>query len=294
MDYYIEILLSGLVSGIYYAALATALSLVFGINKIVNFAHGEFIMVGGFCYFVGQPLLGGIPAQLLAFVISALIAYGFHFLVLNRRAASSAIGFSPAEFQVITTFALGMLLINIALVYFGAEIRSVSPPFYLPRIRSGYFSISSARLVGLAECIVLLALIYGLLRGTSIGRLLRAASQNPSAVATLGVDAERFDRVVFAGGCGLAGFAGSIIAPVFAVYPESGAAFVLKCFVVVVLGGFGSFTGTIVGGLLLGLVESFGGAFVSTAYKDVFGFGLLLLVLFVRPEGLLGEKARGV
>jgi branched-chain amino acid transport system permease protein len=294
MDYYVEIFLSGLVSGLYYAALATALSLVFGINKIVNFAHGEFIMVGGFCYFFAQPFIGGIPAQLLGFIVSAAIAYVFHALILNRRLATSAVGFAPAEFQLITTFALGMLLLNIALVYFGPEIRAVAPPFSLPRIRTAYLNISSARLVGLTECVLFLVLTYALLMGTSIGRLLRAASQNPSAVATLGIDAERFDRAVFAGGCGLAGLAGSIIAPVFAVYPESGAAFVLKCFVVVVLGGFGSFPGTIVGGLLLGLVESFGGVFISTAYKDAFGFGLLLLVLFVRPQGLFGEKARGV
>lgn len=292
--HYIEVFLSGLVSGCYYAALATALSLVFGINKIVNFAHGEFIMVGGFCYLATAPFIGPFGAILLAFVLAAAIAYIFHFLVLNRRIAASSSGFSPGEYQVITTFALGMLLLNIALVAYGPEIRSVSPPFYLPRIRSEFFSISSTRLVGLVECVVLLAVVYVLLTRTSVGRLLRAASQNTSALSTLGVDAERFDRAVFAAGCGLAAVAGVFIAPVFAVYPEAGAVFVLKCFVVVVLGGFGSFTGTVVGGLLLGLVEAFGGALISTGYKDAFGFGLLLIVLFVRPHGLFGERARGV
>jgi branched-chain amino acid transport system permease protein len=294
MHHYIEVLLSGLVSGCYYAALAAALSLVFGINKIVNFAHGEFIMVGGFCYLFATPYVGGFAAQVFAFAGSAVIAYVFHVLVFQRRVAATSDSFSPGEYQVITTFALGMLLINIALVGFGPDIRSASSPFYLPRIRSEFFSISSARLVGLVECVLLLAAIYIFLMKTSVGRLLRAASQNSSAVSTLGVDSERFDRAVFAAGCGLAGLAGAFIAPVFAVYPESGAAFVLKCFVVVVLGGFGSFTGTVIGGLLLGLVESFGGALVSTAYKDAFGFGLLLIVLFVRPMGLLGERARGV
>lgn len=292
--HYIEVLLSGLISGCYYAALAAALSLVFGINKIVNFAHGEFIMVGGFCYLVGAPVIGAFAALLFAFAGSAAIAYVFHALVFQRRAATTSDSFSPGEYQVITTFALGMLLINITLIGFGPEIRSAPSPFYLPRIRSEFLSISSARLVGLVECVVLLLAVYFLLMKTSIGRLLRAASQNPNAVSTLGIDSKRFDLAVFSAGCGLAGLAGAFIAPVFAVYPESGAAFALKCFVVVVLGGFGSFTGTVLGGLLLGVVESFGGALVSTAYKDVFGFGLLLLVLSIRPLGLFGERARGV
>lgn len=294
MNYYIEVLLSGLVSGCYYASLAAALSLVFGINKIVNFAHGEFIMVGGFCYLIGQPWLGGFGAQFLAFFAAGLIAYIFHALVFRNQALAFSDSFSPSEYQVITTFALGMLLINVALVEFGPDIRSVAPAFDLPRIRTAIFSISSARLVGLIQSLVFLFAIYILLMKTSLGRLLRAASQNPNAVSTLGINSERFDRMVFAGGCGLAGLAGAFIAPVFAVYPESGAVFILKCFVVVVLGGFGSFTGTIFGGLLLGVIEAFGGAFVSTAYKDAFGFGLLLLVLFVRPHGLFGERARGV
>jgi branched-chain amino acid transport system permease protein len=292
--HYIEVLLSGLVSGSYYAALATALSLVFGINKVVNFAHGEFIMVGGFCYLIGVPHVGAFPALLLALSVSAMIAYVFHVLMFGSRAAALSDSFSPGEYQVITTFALGMLLLNAALVAFGPEIRSVPTPFYLPRIRTDFLNISSARLVGLLECLLLLAAVYFLLMRTSIGRLLRAAAQNSSAISTLGVDSKRLNRAVFSGGCGLAGLSGAFIAPVFAVYPESGAAFALKCFVVVVLGGFGSFIGTVIGGLLLGVVESFGGALVSTAYKDVFGFGLLLLILLVRPHGLLGERARGV
>ena len=158
--HYIEVFLSGLVSGCYYAALATALSLVFGINKIVNFAHGEFIMVGGFCYLAAAPIIGPLGAILLAFVLAAAIAYIFHFLVLNRRIATSSSDFSPGEYQVITTFALGMLLLNIALVTYGPDIRSVAAPFFLPRIRSEFFSISSTRLVGLVECVVLLAVVY--------------------------------------------------------------------------------------------------------------------------------------
>lgn len=294
MEFYLEVVLSGLVSGLYYAALATALSLVFGINKIVNFAHGEFIMVGGFVYLASAGFVGPIAALPVAFVVSALIAYLFHGLVFRPAVVKRNEGFTPGEYQVITTFALGMLLLNGALVVYGAEIRAAPAPFDLPRIRSAILSISGPRLGGLILSVALLLAVYIFLMKTSLGRLLRAASQNPSAVSTLGINAERFDRNVFAAGCGLAGLAGAIIAPVFSVYPEAGAAFALKCFVVVVLGGFGSFPGTIIGGLLLGLIESFGGALVSTAYKDAFGFCLLLLVLLLRPTGLMGERARGV
>ena len=294
MDFYLELVLSGLVSGMYYAALATALSLVFGINKIVNFAHGEFIMVGGFSYLASSAFIGPVPGLLVAFAAAALIAYAFHGLVFRPAAQGGSEGFTPGEYQVITTFALGMLLLNGALILYGAEIRSAPAPFDLPRIRSSFLFISGARLGGLLLCAILLLAVYLFLMRTSLGRLLRAASQNPAAVSTLGINAERFDRNVFAAGCGLAGLAGAIIAPVFSVYPEAGAAFALKCFVVVVLGGFGSFSGTVVGGLLLGMIESFGGALVSTAYKDAFGFSLLLLVLLLRPTGLMGERARGV
>ena len=294
MDYVLEITLSGLVSGLYYAALATALSLVFGISKVVNFAHGEFIMVGGFAYLAAAPLIGPVPALVAAFLASALIAYVFHELVLRPQGQRQPEGFAAGEYQIITTFALGMLLLNAALTLYGPEIRSVPAPFDLPRIRSSVLSISGPRLGGLILCATLLAAVYLFLMRTSLGRLLRAASQNPSAVSTLGVNSDLLARNVFAAGGGLAGFAGAVIAPVFSVYPEAGVAFALKSFVVVVLGGFGSFTGTVLGGLLLGLVEAFGGAMVSTAYKDAFGFLLLLLVLLVRPAGLMGERARSV
>ncbi|WP_454918850.1 branched-chain amino acid ABC transporter permease [Xanthobacter sediminis] len=292
MQHYLEILLNGLISGGYYAALAAGLSLVFGINKIVNFAHGEFIMVGGFAYLAFTGVVGPFPAQLAAFVCAAAIGYVFHALVFRRRARDA--GFAPGEYQIITTFALGMLLLNGALMIYGPDIHSVAPAIELPRIRSSIFYISGPRLFGLIECVVYLLALYLFLTRTSLGRLLRAASQNPGAMSTLGVDSDRFDRNVFAACCGLAGLAGAFIAPVFAVYPEAGAAFALKSFVVVVLGGFGSFTGTIVGGLLFGVIESFGGALVSSAYKDAFGFVLLLVVLLVSPNGLLGERVRGV
>jgi branched-chain amino acid transport system permease protein len=294
VQHLIEVLLSGLVSGCYYAALATALSLVFGISKVVNFAHGEFVMVGGFCYLVAIPYVGPFGAELFAFAAAAVIAGVFHALIFRRRISATTNVLSLGEYQLITTFALGMFLLNAALMLFGPEIRSVSAAFNVPRIRSDFFSISSARLAGLLQCVVLLIAVHIFLLKTSLGRLLRAASQNANAVSTLGIDSERFERLAFSGGCGLAGLAGAFIAPVFAVYPESGAAFALKCFVVVVLGGFGSFTGTIAGGLLLGVIEAFSGALISTAYKDAFGFATLLVVLFIRPRGLFGERARGV
>jgi branched-chain amino acid transport system permease protein len=294
MQHLLEVLLSGLVSGCYYAALAAALSLVFGISKVVNFAHGEFVMVGGFCYVLGIPHVGPIGAELFAFVAAAAIAFAFHGLIFRRRSLASADVLSLGEYQLITTFALGMFLLNLALMLFGPEIRSVPAAISLPRIRTAFFSISSERLAGLLQCLALLLAVHLFLAKTSIGRLLRAASQNANAISTLGVDSERFERLAFSGGCGLAGLVGAFIAPVFAVYPESGAAFALKCFVVVVLGGFGSFTGTIAGGLLLGVIEAFSGALISTAYKDAFGFATLVVVLFIRPHGLFGERARGV
>lgn len=294
MQYYIEILLNGLVAGIYYAALAASLSLVFGINKIVNFAHGEFIMVGGFAYLVLAGIVGAFGAQGGAFFCALAIGYAFHFLMFRRRSQDASSGFTQGEYQIITTFALGMLLLNGALMLFGPDIRSVASPVELPRIRSALLNISGSRLFGIVQCLAYLGLLYLFLTRTSLGRLLRAASQNPGAMLTLGVDSERFDRNVFAVCCGLAGLAGAFIAPVFAVYPEAGAAFALKSFVVVVLGGFGSFTGTIAGGLLFGVIESFGGALVSSAYKDAFGFVLLLIVLLVSPHGLMGERVRGV
>ena len=294
MQHLLEVLLSGLVSGCYYAALAASLSLVFGISKVVNFAHGEFVMVGGFSYLLTIPFIGTFGGEVLAFVAAAAIAYVFHGLVFHRRSLASTNVLSLGEYQLITTFALGMFLLNLALMLFGPDIRSVPSAVSIPRIRSEFFSISGERLAGLLQCVAMLLAVHLFLAKTSIGRLLRAASQNSNAIATLGVDAERFERLAFSAGCGLAGLAGAFIAPVFAVYPESGAAFALKCFVVVVLGGFGSFTGTIAGGLLLGIIEAFSGALISTAYKDAFGFATLLVVLFIRPHGLLGERARGV
>lgn len=291
----IEITINGLLVGAFYAAIATGLALVFGINNIVNFAHGEFLMLGGFSYILLVPFVTPFGGQAAAFIIGAVIAYVFYDIVLKIR-PSRLIGkaFSENEYQIITTFALSILMINCAILLFGSSIRTAPAPVIIGNITSSIAIIVNEQLVAGIQCVALLAVIYLFLMHTSIGRLVRGASQNTPAIATLGVDAVAFSRYVFAAACGLASLVGAMIAPVFAVFPESGMALALKSFVIVVIGGFGSFTGAIVGGILLGLIEAYGGAFISSAYKDAFGFILLLCVLFVRPSGLMGNRARGV
>ena len=294
-------LANALVIGTLYALMALGLSLIFGVLKLVNFAHGESLMVGGYLYyFLATSIIVswlGLPL-ITALVASAPVLFFFG-VILERLFLRQAYQQKTArydEYVILVTFALGIFLQNLALPLFGPYNRQ-APAIFKGRIRIGELIIAGDRLTGAAIAFIVMGLLFFFLYRTYLGKGLRAVAQNPGAAATLGINVARMRSIAFGIGIALSGIAGSLLGPIFLVHPIMGVPFAIKAFVIVVLGGMGSIKGTIVGAFILAIVESFGSIWIpdptrALAYKDAYGLLLLVVTLLIRPQGLFGEKER--
>lgn len=279
-------LASGLIMGLAYASIAVGLSLIFGVLRIINFAHGEFYMLGGLIlYSLTSVGINFFPALAGAVLGTMFVAAIVDRAVLKplRRADEATIA--------LATLGISIFLANTGLVLWGPIPHSVSNPFSTaPLILPGNVYLSRFELFTAA---LTLAAIFGLhlvLYKTSAGRQIRAVVQDRDAAALVGLNVDRIYTITFAVGCGLAALSGGLLGSMFLVYPSMGLAAVLKAFVVVVIGGMGSLGGAVAGGILLGVTESLGGAWMPSGFKDIIGFILIILVLALRPQGLFGVK----
>ncbi len=277
--------MNGLVIGAIYALAALGVSLVVGIMNVINFAHGElYILAGYFSYLFANALgmnfvLAMILAVALVFLFGVLIEY-----TLIRPT------YGNDMYSLILTFILSIVLQNAYLLIFGPYPNK--PPNWVggSTLIFGSFYYGNQRLAGLVAGCVVISLIFLVIKKTWFGRIIRATSQDREMAELNGVNTTRLNMLSFGLGCALAAAAGVILAPVFPVTPTGGVPVALTAFVVVVLGGMGSLWGCVIGGLILGLVENLGATYVSTGYKHVFSFIILILVLLTRPSGLFGRR----
>jgi branched-chain amino acid transport system permease protein len=279
-------LASGLIIGLAYAATAVGLSLIFGVLRIVNFAHGEFYMLGGLLlYSFTSTGLSFFPALAAAIVGTMIIAALLDRSVLKplRRADEITVA--------LVTLGLSIFLANTALVLWGPVPHQVASPFSASAlVLPGGVRLTPLELFAAATTLAIMAGLHVVLRRTSLGRQLRAVVQDRDAAALVGLNVDRIYTVTFAIGCGLAAMAGGLLGTMYLVYPGMGLQAVLKAFAVVVIGGMGSLGGAVMGGILLGVAESLGGAWLPSGYKDIIAFILIVAVLTFRPQGLLGSK----
>ena len=292
---------NALVIGTLYALMALGLSLIFGVLKLVNFAHGESLMIGGYLYyFLATSFIVhmfGLPL-VVALAASAPVIFFFG-IILERtflRPAYQAKTARYDEYVILVTFTLGIFLQNLALPLFGPYNRQ-APAIFKGRVRIGDLIIAGDRLTGAAIAFIVIVLLFIFLYRTYLGKGLRAVAQNPSAAAIIGIKVAHMRSIAFGLGIALSGIAGSLLGPIFLVNPVMGVPFAVKAFVIVVLGGMGSIKGTIVGAYILAIVESFGSILLpdptrALAYKDAYGLLLLVITLLLRPQGLFGEKER--
>ena len=267
-----------------YAAVALGLTLTYGIMGILNFAHGEMLMVGSYVAYV---LVTHYQASFFVAALGAMAAVGILAFVIER----STFRFARSEHLNGLVISLGLIAIlqNSALAIWGADPLSIPPPF--PQIVE--FAGTGIGLQRLLACAVTLALIGSLmlfLRFTPFGKAIRATAQNPAVASIFGIKVNRVISITFVLGAVLAALVGAFIGTIYTLTPFMGGLPALKGFVVVILGGLGSVRGAILAGLLLGVVESFGGALISSAFRDGFGFAVLIAVLLVRPWGLFGQR----
>jgi len=293
----LEIVFTGLLMGSFYALMALGLTLIFGILKIVNFAHGELFMIGAYAYTL-LVVRAGMPQVLAiatAVVLGAVVALLMERLLM-RPLYTGVIGPGALrdEYAIIVTFGLSLFLINLAHQVLGPYPVKGPDLLGVSRMELFGFFVSPHRLLASGLAALTLALIVWLIRTTVWGKRVQAVAQNRFGAAIAGIDHARVSALVLALSGGIVALSGALLSPLFHAYPDVGAFPAVKSFVVVVLGGLGSIPGSIVGGLLLGVLENFGAIYVSYEYRDTFGFVILMLVLLLRPQGLFGERAREV
>jgi len=289
-----QYLLSGIVIGIIYSLMALGITFIYGIMKMINWSMGEFYMIGSYVQYALLASFLGWDRWYLALPLSMASVFVLGVVVQRFLLRPMYVGGIERrdEYATIITIALMVLFRNLAIVLGGPN--QYSPKDYAKPTTLLTLPISGNRVVALVGALVLLALFYVLTRRTWLGRAFRGAAQNRVGIQTAGVDVLRLDMLAFGVGVALAAAAGALLAPDFLVYPENGAISTFKGFEIIVIGGLGSIMGSVVGGLLLGVIEALGSVFLSPAYKDLYGFVLLIALLAVRPTGLFGERERTV
>ena len=288
----VQTLISGLMVGVLYALMALGITFIYSIVKMINWAMGEFYMIGSYIQFVAVHVLFGPHYWWLAAAIAA--AGTFLLGLLLEPILIKPMYDRPMQrrddYATVVTIALLLLLRSLAVALGGPN--QYRPESDLPVVWIGPLPQEGARVAATACALVALVAFWVLIKKTWIGLALRAAAQNRVGAQTAGIDVWRLDAIAFAIGVALAGFAGALLAPLFMVFPTNGAVTTVKGFEIIVIGGLGSIPGALVGGVLLGLVESLGAAFISSPYQNAYGFLIVILVLIIRPNGLFGERGR--
>ena len=278
-----SVLLAGLLLGGIYALVAIGLNLIFGVIRVVNFAQGEFVMLGMYGAFVAWNTLGLDPYLSIPLVFPVMFALG----MLVQRLVLQPLQNEP-NMQIFATFGLLMLLQNLVLAITGGVALSIRSPVSALVVAAGPVQVSVARVVALAAASFACASLQWALRHTMGGRAVRAVAQDRRAARLMGIDVERTYMLTFGMGAALAGVAGTLLAPIYTLSPQIGGNFILAAFAVVVLGGLGSVPGAYVGGLLIGVTEALAGYYLDPALKQTVWFLLFIAVLVFRPSGLFG------
>ena len=289
LDLILQQIANGVVLGSTYTLVAVGLTLIYGILEVVNFAHGEFYMVGAFIAFLAVRHAGvPYPAAIaVAAAGSALFGYAVERLLIRpliRRAA-------PPINGVLLTVSLSTFLVAGFAYLFGADLQQIPSPFVSRVVRVAGVFLTVQRLVVLVVAVLVIALLGYVVKYTSLGRQMRATAQNIEAARIVGVPVDRVFASTFMIGAALAGVAGALVGAMFVVEPTMGLAVAVKAFVVVIVGGMGSIAGSIVAGFGLALIETMAGAMLPAEFIDIVAFSVMILVLLTRPSGLFGTKA---
>lgn len=280
-----QALVGGLLLGGVYALVAMGLTLIFGVMKIINFAHGTLMMLGMYASYWLFILYGVDPYLSILLSVPA-------FLLLGVAIQSLVVNFilnAPEHNQLMVTLGLSLFFQNLALALFKADYRTIRTAYSAATVNWGDIVVSMPKLVAFATAILLCALLFLLLMRTDIGKAMRAAAEEREGALLVGIDVRRIYAIAFGLGTACVGAAGAVVLPFFYVSPDVGDVFILTAFVVVVLGGMGNFVGALLGGLIIGVVEGFGGL-LPGSLRLLVVFIIFVLVLLFKPSGLLGTK----
>ena len=283
-------LLNGLTTGAVYALIALGLTLIYGVLHIINFAHGASLMMALYGVYALKERWGIDPYVALPIMVPAMFVLGY----VMQRAVINRASHGKDEHILLVTLGLSIVMENLALLFFKSDTRTIETAYTLTTVAIGPESaqvmVSLPKLVAFAGALVVSALLILILQRTDLGRAIRAVAKEKQGARLMGIDVEHVYAMCFGLGLACLGAAACFLLPAYYVNPQVGNGFVLVAFTVVVLGGMGSFAGALLGGLLIGVVESFGGLFLGESLGQVGIFVIFIGVLLLRPEGLFGAK----
>jgi branched-chain amino acid transport system permease protein len=289
MGFWLDLTASGLITGGIYAVVAVGLNLQYGLMRIMNIAHGEFLMVGAYLTWWAHTALGVnplafLPAVIALLFLAGLVVYRVCFLKITRSAPSVEV---VEARSLLIGFGLMYLVQNAAYLVWGADLRGYS--FLTDPVEIGDTRFTANRLVVFAFALGASLALLAILRFTLIGKAVRAMMQSPTGAQLVGINTATLHPIVFGAGLALAGVAGALLSMVYEISPSMGEPYTVTALIVITLGGLGSAAGCLLGGLLLGLVEAFGMHFTNPSLKMLLSYGVFIAVLLARPKGLFAK-----
>ena len=287
-DIYLNVAVSGLLTGLVYGLMALGLSVIFGVVRVVNFAHGEmmtiamYLAVVLFAQFKLDPLLMMLPIAGLLLVLG----YALQLTLINPFIAR------PEHSQFMLLLAIAIIIVNCLLIIFGPDAQSVQTAYAFDSYALGPLIVDATKLYAGGAAILVAAALFAFFRYAALGKAIRACADNFTGAQVVGLDVHRLYALAFGLGSACVGAAGAIIVLIVDVTPPLGPAYTLLAFVIVITGGLGSMPGALLGGILIGLTEAMAGLFFTPSAKSMFAFAILVLVLLFRPQGIMGKRLR--
>jgi branched-chain amino acid transport system permease protein len=285
-DVYLNVAVGGVLTGLVYGLMALGLSVIFGVVRVVNFAHGEMMSIAMFLAVVSFSALHLDPLIMLVPIAAVLFAFGY---ALQASLINPFIT-RPEHSQFLLLVALAIIIVNVLLIIFGPDARSVQTAYALDSFQFGPLIVDAAKLYAGGDAIIIAALLFAFFRFSLIGKAIRACADNYTGALVVGLNVNRLYALTFGIGAACVGAAGVMMTLIVDVTPTIGPSYTLLAFVIVITGGLGSMPGALIGGVLIGLTEALAGLLFTPSAKSMFAFGILVLVLLFRPQGLLGKR----
>lgn len=288
LDVILQGLITGILMGLIYALIASGFTMVLGVMKVVNFSHGNFVLMGMYFAYVMGLHLGVDPFASIGAVIPFMALFGLMIFFLAIRPILG----KPQYDQILVTLGLLIVIENVAIWIFGGEARTLTTPYTTSTIPIAGARISVARIFGASASVIILGVLFLFLYGTDFGRAVRACADEPEGAQGVGINLKKVFYIAFAVGTVMAGVAGCIVMPFQVVDPSAGIMAAVKAFIIVVVGGFGSIPGAIFGGLVIGVTESVISVVWSPAFANVVVFTVLIAVVTWKPSGVFGKEGQ--
>ena len=286
-EIYLNVAVGGILTGLVYGLMALGLSVIFGVVRVVNFAHGEMMTIAMYIALVLFTAFGLDPLAMLVPIAAVLFAFGYALQagLINRFITG------PEHTQFLLLIALAIIIVNVLLIIFGPDAQSVRTTYGFDSFQVGSLIVDATKLYAAIAALAVAGGLFAFFRFTDTGTAIRACADNHAGALTVGLDVGRLYALTFGLGAACVGAAGAVMVLIIDITPQVGPAYTLLAFVIVITGGLGSMPGALLGGVLIGVTEALAGLIFTPSAKSMFSFAILVLVLLLRPQGLLGRKA---